>query len=289
MSFELPVPNSTIEVPLEDGAGIHVRRYGGLSRPHLLVSHGNGFAIDGYYPFWRHLTSNFDLLLFDFRNHGQNSPTPLASQNYAQLTRDIERVLQNMCNLIDEEPLIGIFHSMSARTAMKHALQFDWRWDALVLFDPPNVPPEGHPLYGTMLESGRRLATWARRRRRYFNTVEEFTFEYFQSRATARWLRGAHELIARSVLRPNPGTEALQLVCDPEKEAAIYEEESTLNLWPHAIEFGGPVKLIGCDPKVRGAVTGLANQALAIKVAMITGSSRTLEPISKLLTGVDPL
>jgi pimeloyl-ACP methyl ester carboxylesterase len=267
MCFELPVPHSTIEVPLEDGAEIHVRRHGYRNGPALFLSHGNGFAIDGYFPFWRHLTSNFDLLLFDFRNHGQNSPTASASQNYAQLTRDLECILQNVCQLIDHKPLIGIFHSMSARTAMKHALHFGWHWDALVLFDPPNVPPEGHPLYGTMVESGRRLASWARRRRRYFNTVEELTFEYLQSPATARWLRGAHELMAKSVLRRKPGYETYELVCDPNNEAAIYEEESALDLWPNANEFCGPVKLIGCDPKVRGAVTGLANEALAAEGA----------------------
>jgi hypothetical protein len=35
----------------------------------------------------------------------------------------------------------GLFHSMSARTAMKHAIEIGWCWDALVLLDPPNVPP----------------------------------------------------------------------------------------------------------------------------------------------------
>jgi len=39
-----------------------------------------------------------------------------------------------------------------------------------------------------------------------------------------------------------------ELVCDPENEAAIYAEALTLNLWPHASEFAGPIKLIGCDP-----------------------------------------
>ena len=39
---------------------------------------------------------------------------------------------------------------MSGRTAMKHAVEIGWRWDALVLFDPPNVPPTGHPLYKAM-------------------------------------------------------------------------------------------------------------------------------------------
>ena len=49
-------------------------------------------------------------------------------------------------------------------------------------------------------------------------------------------------------------------------EAAIYAEALTLNLWPHASEFAGPVKLIGCDPNMKSAAgTGPANRALAIE------------------------
>jgi hypothetical protein len=40
---------------------------------------------------------------------------------------------------------------------MKHAIEVGWRWDALVLFDPPNVPPADHPLYPTMEAFERRL------------------------------------------------------------------------------------------------------------------------------------
>jgi hypothetical protein len=40
----------------------------------------------------------------------------------------------------------------------------------------------------------------------------------------------------------------------------------TLNLWPPARAFGGPVKLIGCDPNLaEGGATGPANQALAVE------------------------
>ena len=51
---------------------------------------------------------------------------------------------------------------MSARTAMKHAIEIGWRWGALVLFDPPNVPPPWHPLYVAMEIFENRLTEWAR-------------------------------------------------------------------------------------------------------------------------------
>ena len=51
---------------------------------------------------------------------------------------------------------------MSARTAMKHAIEIGWRWDALMLFDPPNVPPVDHPHYEAMRVFENKLTDWAR-------------------------------------------------------------------------------------------------------------------------------
>jgi pimeloyl-ACP methyl ester carboxylesterase len=262
MQFELPTPHSAFDVTLDDGAKIRMRRHGRAEGPRLLLTHGNGFAADAYFPYWQHLLADFDLLVFDFRNHGQNVPVVPSHHTYEQLVRDLERVIQEVNSRLGKKPTAGLFHSMSGRTAMKHALEVGWRWDALVLFDPPNVPPPGHPAYDTMAAFEKRLTAFARQRRRHFSSVEELTEEYRQSRVTTRWVPGAHELMARSVLRKSPGGDGYELVCDPENEAAIYAQAMTLNLWPSAKDFGGPVKLIGCDPNIKGSTTGTANQAL---------------------------
>ena len=73
------------------------------------------------------------------------------------------------------------------------------------------------------------------------------------------------ELMARSVLRKAPDGNGYELTCAPENEATIYAQALTLDLWPKASEFGGPVKLVGCDPNFKGApATGPANQALGL-------------------------
>jgi pimeloyl-ACP methyl ester carboxylesterase len=74
MHFEVPAPSMTFDVTLEDGAQIRMRRQGNADGVRLLLSHGNGFAADAYFPYWQHLVPRFDLLVFDFRNHGQNVP-----------------------------------------------------------------------------------------------------------------------------------------------------------------------------------------------------------------------
>jgi pimeloyl-ACP methyl ester carboxylesterase len=263
MQFNLPTPHLTFDVALDDGAKIRVRRHGNPDGVRLLLTHGNGFAADAYYPYWRHLLPNFDVVLFDFRNHGQNVPVQPPHHTYEQLVRDLECVVQDVRRRLGERPTVGLFHSMSGRTAMKHAIEVGWRWDALVLFDPPNVPTPTHATYAAMAEFEKRLTAWARQRRRRFATIGELAEEYRQSRAAARWVDGAHELMARSVLRQSPDGDGYALVCDPDNEATIYHQAMTLNLWPRAQDFGGPVKLIGCDPDMKGApATGPANAAL---------------------------
>src|SRR5215475_2259947 len=188
MTFHVPEPTKAFEVPLEDGARIRMRRHGNPNGVRLLITHGNGFAADGYYPYWRHLLSQFDVLVFDFRNHGQNAPVEPSNHNYDQLARDLDRVLDAVEARLGQKRTAGLFHSMSARTAMKHAIEQRWRWDALMLFDPPDVPLKGHPLYEAMEIFENRLTEWAKGRRRKFNSVAELVEEYRASRATARWV-----------------------------------------------------------------------------------------------------
>jgi pimeloyl-ACP methyl ester carboxylesterase len=263
MNLIVPAASQMFDVDLEDGAKIRMRRHGNRDGVRLLVTHGNGFAADAYLPFWQHFTSRYDVLVYDFRNHGQNIPVAPPNHNYAQMSRDLECVLRAVDLRLGRKTTVGIFHSMSARAAMKHAIEIGWRWDALVLFDPPNVPPVDHPRYRAMQMFENKLTQWALARRRRFAAVEELANEYRQSRATSGWVAGAHQLMAQSVLRKFPLGDGYMLVCEPENEAAIYAEAMTLNLWPHAGEFGGPVKLIGADPDLDGAPpTARTNQAL---------------------------
>jgi pimeloyl-ACP methyl ester carboxylesterase len=266
VTFELPAPHLVMEIDLDDGACIQARRHGNPDGVRILLTHGNGFAVDAYFPYWRHFLDRYDLVVFDFRNHGQNLPAEPSNHHYAQLSADLERVVQQVKSRLGPKKTAGIFHSMSARTAMKHAIEIGWRWDALVLFDPPNVPPPGHPAYSAMEIFENKLVEFARNRRRKFASADELAEEYRQSRATRNWVAGEHELMARSVLRRSPNGDGYTLVCAPENEAAIYAEALKLNLWPDATEFGGPVKLIGADPTAKGTpATAPTNQRLGIE------------------------
>ncbi len=72
---DLPEPLATGAVRTADGTLIVLRRHGNPEGPPLVVSHGNGLATDVYYPFWSLLAKRFDLVLYDFRNHGWSART----------------------------------------------------------------------------------------------------------------------------------------------------------------------------------------------------------------------
>jgi pimeloyl-ACP methyl ester carboxylesterase len=213
MTFVLPTPQTIVDLPLEGGAIARLRQHGNLTQPvRLLLSHGNGFAIDGYYPFWCHLLEQFDVVLFDHRNHGWNPPSDPVRHHYAQLARDLEVVAQGITGL-GHKPTVGVFHSMSARVALKHAVEIGWCWAALVLFDPPNVPPQEHPLYNLMCLHGHQLAVWAQKRRNRFAEPGELAALFKRLRAHQGWVAGAHELMAQTLLRHDDETGDWQLIC----------------------------------------------------------------------------
>ena len=56
-AWVVPEPRLAFDLTMADGAVIRVRRHGNPDGPRLVLSHGNGFAIDGYLPFWSELAT----------------------------------------------------------------------------------------------------------------------------------------------------------------------------------------------------------------------------------------
>jgi len=265
MSFIVPAPLTEFDLTMQDGAIIKVRRHGKADAPaRLFLSHGNGFAIDGYLPFWAPLCARFDVVVFDMRNHGRNPLGDPPNHTYAAMARDIEDIFAGVTARLGAKASVGGFHSMAGRAAMKHAVEIGWRWDALVLFDPPNIAPEGHESYAAMCDFEARLADWARARRHRYFDPGELAEEYAASRAHRTWVPGAHAAMARAVLRLDDATGDWVLAFPGALEAETYTANIPMNLWPMAGDFGGPVKLIGADYKVdRPMITAIANKTLA--------------------------
>ena len=123
MAFSVPKPNTVLDLEMGDGAKIKVRLHGNSKGSRIFIANGNGFAIDGYLPFWGPLCDRFEIAAFDFRNHGQNpvATSGLPGHSYAQMTLDLNTVFTEVTDRLGKKTSIGIFHSMSGRTEIGRA------------------------------------------------------------------------------------------------------------------------------------------------------------------------
>ena len=248
--WDVPAPLSTVDVPLHDGTSIILRRHGNPEGTRLVLSHANGLSTDAYYPFWSLLADRFDLILYDFRNHGWNPAGDLEAHNIETFIQDMEQVVQAIDRHFGERPKIGVFHSMSAQVAVLHAAR-SGGFAALVLFDPFICPPGCAPQHLRALEATmRQLADGARRRRQTFASEEAFAERVRTAPIFERLVPGAADLIARTTLRRIPGATGYGLRCPRDYEAKIYEQGLR---WATAVDIEKlpcPTKAIGSDPTV---------------------------------------
>ncbi len=82
------ISGETLKVRAQDGATLMLRRYLLAGRPRLILSHGNGFAMDGYRAFWELLSVDYELVLFDLRNHGTSAVTPVKAHTIKAMADD---------------------------------------------------------------------------------------------------------------------------------------------------------------------------------------------------------
>ena len=156
---------------MADGALIMLRRHGNAAGPRLVLSHGSGLAADLYYPFWSLFTDRYDIILYDFRSHGWSPVGDRRVHNIPTFVRDSQYLAQAIDAHFGGKPKIGIFHSLSALTALLHGIA-ESAFSALVLFDPPVCPPGRAP--EDFEVTGQQMAQRARQRQDRFATRAEY-------------------------------------------------------------------------------------------------------------------
>ena len=243
--WEIPEPVAVCEVRTADGTTVVVRRHGNPQGPRFVLSHGNGFSIDAYYPFWSQFIERFDLFVYDLRNHGWNPVGNRQSHNVPSLISDGECVAREIDGRFGVKPTVGLFHSLSTLTALHRAAE-SGGFSALVLFDPPICPSGGFPQ--DMETVAHRLGRRSRRRRVRFESPEEYAELLSRRSAFSRVHRRTLDLFARTTLRRAADGTGYELRCPREYEAQIYEY---IFCWSMTVELESvpcPVKAIGADP-----------------------------------------
>ncbi len=243
--WEVPEPLSIHEVRVDDNTVVTLRRHGNPAGPRLVLSHGNGLAIDLYYPFWSLLAVDFDLIVYDLRNHGWNAVTALADHNLPTLVLDHDRIMQAIDRHFGSKPKVGVFHSVSSLTTLLSPTR-GAEFDALVLFDPPLCKPGRS--YEDFDAAAMRTAAAARRRTERFQNTEQladllsFVPTYYRS------VPGVFDLVARATLRKSADGEGFELRCPREYEAQIIDYASAFAVLVDFETLQCPVKVVGADP-----------------------------------------
>jgi len=260
-----PAPHAVVDLTMEDGAVVRLRRHGNPHGPRLALSHGAGLAIEAYYPFWSLLLDRYDLILFDCRNHGQNPLHPVfENHGYPQLRRDMEVIFDGIAAHFGAKRVAGVFHSMSSVAALDHTLAVGARWDPLVLVDIPIFPRPGHPLVEMETEAMRGMAMLARRRPDRYPDPETLARQIVGHPSFARWVEGAHLLFAKATLRRDEEAGDWVLASPKHYEAKMYETNIDGSLWARINDSAVPIGLIGAEP-VEGyrSSPGVLTHALA--------------------------
>lgn len=269
MTSDLPTPRETLDIAMPDGAHILARVHGNGEGPRLVLAHGNGFAIDAYAPFWGRLTEGYEVVVHDLRNHGRNPLFGSPGHNIEGFARDHAAILSALAERLGQKPTAGLYHSVSAIAALTHATSLDdgqaLPWDALVLFDPPIVPSAGHALHAMAQGMELFLANWAMNRPDRFANPSELAAQFSSAKGLSRWIAGAHDGMARAVLREEG--EGWTLSCPRALESATYVGNAYSRLWanlPRLSAHTDRVLLVSSDPEIEDArAPAFTNRAAA--------------------------
>lgn len=279
--FSVPPPIAVAEHIMKDGARIRLRRHGKPGATRLVLSHGNGLAINAYAPFWLPLTECYDVVVFDLRNHGENPLHDEAAHNWVSFYSDMEEIFHGIPEHFGPAKSVGVFHSLSAMAALAHVQRMGKRWDAICLFDPPMMPPAGHPLHTIEMVDGPRLSERALRRTATFDAPEELAAQFRRREAFARWLPEAPDLFARHTLRQMPDGR-WTLCCPPAYEGKVYKEKKDESLFERLPRIEVPLKIIAGDPASPYAspaakTAKAAHDDLGIDYAFVPGTTHFLQ------------
>ena len=216
--WKIPEPLSTIDVRLDADTVTTVRQHGNPSGFRVVVSHGSGLAVDLYYPFWSLLADDFDLMVYDLRNHGWNSVGDQRDHNIPTLIHDHDIILESIDRAYGSKPTVGIYHSLASLITL---LSFSRLYSALVLFDPPLTKAGASQT--ELHDAAERAARLIRRRGRSFKRQEDFIELLGIFPTFKRAVPGVHDLMAPTTLRQSTDGEGYELRCPRDYEAQLMD------------------------------------------------------------------
>ena len=231
---------------LSDGAGVALRRWGGQGAQRIVISHGNGLAIEGFRDFATALQAEFEVIAFDMRNHGASGPGAILTDPWPRFLADIPEIFDAIQQHFGEKPTHGAFHSLSAASTLMAQGLTPRPWRSLTLFEPPVPPADAPNLLDAFLRLHADLSERTRRRRRQFTSPAQLR----QTLARSPTFGGISEdslqrLAEAQLIRSGASPEApYALICDPEMEANTFRTEAACAFWGNLDRVRCPVQVV---------------------------------------------
>ena len=244
-SWEMPEPLAVHEVRMPDGAAIILRCHGNPDGRRLVLSHGNGLAIDLYYPFWSLLLDDFDLIVYDLRNHGWNAVGDMSTHNVPTFALDTTAFSQPLTTCTGRSPQPAYStpfphwqvccpprKAMPLRRACCSIRPCAGRASASTNSRPPRRAPPRR-CGGVRIGSGR-ARSLPRPCRSCPSSLAPF-------RESMSWSPGPRSA-------PVPAGTGYELRCPRDFEAQIIDYSGVYALLVDLQALGSPTKVIGADP-----------------------------------------
>jgi pimeloyl-ACP methyl ester carboxylesterase len=232
-----------------DGNVLSSRVYGPVGAPRLIISHGNGFASDGYQVYWKSLINDFEVVVFDLRGHGQSESISLDRHTWPQMVDDYEALYSSINASLGPQFTVGAFHSLSSVAALGHLGKYGKRIDGLILFDPPLTTPDGNPLQALHFKDAFGLAERVKNRRQYFENTTQLAQQFTKAPAFQHWDLRAYQDMASAVLKKSlQQGYPWELSCPPMFESQMYATNTSQEYWFFLQNALIPIKLVCGDP-----------------------------------------
>jgi pimeloyl-ACP methyl ester carboxylesterase len=215
------------------GRQIGYRTWGSNDNPPFVLMHSTSFGAWMWEEVVGQLDNDFYIVATDQRGHGDSEPSdgPVAMED---LARDLKAALDQLG--VSGAPAAG--HSSGSTTLAICEALYPGTFSKLLLIEPILLPVD------QPFEGPNPMAEQARKRRTQFDSADAM-FEGFRGRPPFNtWTDEALRLYCLQGTRLSDGDEGIELKCNGESEARLYEAVMRFNAADYFPKVKSPVTLV---------------------------------------------
>ena len=229
-------------IPSRDGVSLAIHDFGGHGTP-VLLSHATGFHAHCWEPVATTLCRRHRVMGLDHRGYGDAARVDPATIEWKQYGDDALAAAEYLFAASEQQPIIGVGHSMGGASLLMAAHRAPSLFSALVVFEPIVFPPprDDTPRPDNPLAGG------ARKRRSRFPSFDAALENFASKPPMATFHPVAREAYVRHGFYETSEGD-IELKCLPEHEARTYETGGTSGAWDDLASITTPVWVVSGAP-----------------------------------------